>query len=242
MSPKNMLILAVVMGFVAVGLLLKASGAQSTVVVFQATAAVEKGLALGPVANPVKIPLASYEAMKSQVPSAELEQWVRTTPLARPLAAGETVTFEHFVRSASRELQIAAGKRAIAIEVNAARAVGFVVRPGDLVDVLGTLSQGVREGGRESQRVVSKVLLQAKRVLAVGQQYRTEDSAFLASREYSTVTLEVTPDEAQKLAAARPFLSDGFMLTLRAPGDAEIVPRLPDIEMGSPQFDVIGNR
>jgi Flp pilus assembly protein CpaB len=153
--------------------------------------------------------------MRSQVPTSELQAWVGNTPVVRPIRAGETITFDALQKAADQGPQIAAGMRAVAIEVQAAQAVGFLVRPGDYVDILGTVPN------QEAQ--VTRHLLQAKKVIAVDQQYRLEDTAFLQNRAYSTVTLEVTPAEAEQLEAFRGIVRTGFSLALRPRGDVQAV-------------------
>ena len=76
---------------------------------------------------------------------------------------------------------------------------------------------------RHEKDLVTKHLLQVKHVLAVDQQYRLEDSAFLQHPSYSTVTLEVTPEEAEVLEAYRMMVKGGFSLSLRPRGDLEKV-------------------
>ncbi len=217
MKPRTLLIFAVVLGIVAVVLLQidQRRTRGGTVYVFRATRAVEPPGTLQGAVEVVGIPANTYAPMRSQVPTRELEAWVTTTPVVRELNAGETITFDALQKSADEGLRIGAGMRAVGLEVQSAQAVGYLIRPGDLVDVLATVP--------EAERIVAKHVLQARRVLAVDQQYRLEDSAFLQNRTYSTVTLEVTPGQAEVLEAYRGIVRTGFSLSLRPRGELDVV-------------------
>lgn len=224
MKPRNLLIIAVILGLVGVGLLQLESWRTrgGTVYVFKATRDLPPAKTLAGAVEVAGIPANTYETMRSQVPTAELQTWVTGTPLVRAVHAGDTITFDMLQKSASSGLKIAAGMRAASVEVQAGQAVGYLIRPGDYVDVIGSFV--------EEPDMVTRQLLQAKLVLAVDQQYRLEDSAFLRSATYNTVTLEVTPLEAETLEAYRGILRNGFTLTLRGKGDLEVV-QTPDVNL-----------
>jgi pilus assembly protein CpaB len=228
MKQRTLLIVAGVLGVAAVGLLQVESWRTQggTVYVFRATRNVTPPATLSGAYEPVGIPRNSYDAMASTVPTRDLERWVSATPLVRPVRAGDTITFDVLQKAADSGPQIQPGMRAVGIEVGEAQAVGFLIRPGDLVDVLGTVP--------EAQATITRHLLQAKRVLATDQQYRLEDSAFLQNRSYNTITLEVTPAEAEAIEAFRTQVRDGFALSLRPKGDVEVVttPGYPITELG----------
>lgn len=88
--------------------------------------------------------------------------------------------------------RLGTNSRAMAINVDAATAVGGFVTPGDFVDIL--LTQGVRGELRAA------TILQNIRVIGVDQDAdETKDKAGVAR----TVTVEVTPDQGQVLALAQ---------------------------------------
>ncbi len=217
MKPRNLMISAVVLGLIAVTLLQVEAWRTrgGTVYVFKATKNVDPPSTLRGAFDVVGMPANTYEAMRTQVPTVDLQSWVGNTPVVRPVHIGETITFDALQKSAEPGLKIAPGMRAVGIDVQGAQAVAYLVRPGDYVDVLGSVP--------DEKMLVTRHLLQAKRVLAVGQQYRLEDSAFLQNRTYSTVTLEVTPAEAERLEAYRTVARTGFSLALRPPGDLQPV-------------------
>lgn len=101
--------------------------------------------------------------------------------------------------------------RAMAISVDATTAVGGFVTPGDFVDVVLT------QGGNETLRAVT--ILQNIRVIGVDQDAREENDAPVVAR---TVTVEVTPDQGQRLALAQ--TAGKLSLSLRDPNAAEDMP------------------
>ena len=87
---------------------------------------------------------------------------------------------------------LAEGHRAMAIEVSAETAVGGFVTPGDFVDVVLT------HGRDETLKAVT--ILQNVRIIGVDQDSDEYSDAPEIAR---TVTVEVTPDESQRLALAQ---------------------------------------
>lgn len=115
---------------------------------------------------------------------------------------------------------LSANHRAMAIKVDAETAVGGFVTPGDFVDVLLT------QGRNEALRTVT--ILQNIRVIGVDQDSNEETDTPEIAR---TVTVEVTPDEGQRLALAQQ--AGTLSLTLRNQIGAEDKPlellRLSDL-------------
>jgi len=228
MSPRKLLIVAGVLGVLAmVALQLDSWRTQGgTVYVFRATRAVQPPATLRGAYEKVGLPRNTYDAMASQIPSGELEAWVSSTPVVRPVRAGETIAFDVLQRNADAGPPISPGMRAVAIDVTGAQAVGYLVRPGDVVDILGTVP--------DAGAMVARHLLQARKVLAIDQQYRLEDTAFLQNRSFNTVTLEVTPAEAEVIEAYRAIVREGFALSLRPKGDVARIrtPGYPVADLG----------
>ncbi|MCV2865637.1 Flp pilus assembly protein CpaB [Defluviimonas sp. WL0075] len=97
---------------------------------------------------------------------------------------------------------LGANTRAMAIRVDAVTGVGGFVTPGDTVDIVLT------QGGGDGLRAVT--ILQNIRVIGVDQQTNEQNAAPDIAR---TVTVEVSPEQSQKLALAQ---SAGTLsLTLR---------------------------
>ncbi len=104
--------------------------------------------------------------------------------------------------------------RALSISVSGATSVSHMVRPTDRVDVLGTfnLPSKTVPGGTE---LVTMTVLQNVLVLATGQDLSNTGG----SGNYSLVTLEVTPREAEVLTFSEQ-MRGRLTLTLRNPEDA----------------------
>jgi pilus assembly protein CpaB len=150
------------------------------------------------------------------------------------------------------------GRRAISIEVNQVISSGGLVLPGDYVDVIGVFNVNFRDGDQErtEEKYFSRIILQNIEVLAVaqtvvdtppevgtttgtdgetattdasGQRVRNTEAA--PEPKASTVTLSVTPQEAQLLFLAE---ENGVLrLAVRPYGDAEVqnVPFVAETEL-----------
>jgi pilus assembly protein CpaB len=128
---------------------------------------------------------------------------------------------------------VSKGLRAVSISVDAVASVSGLVRPDDRVDILGTFSTPSRKTPGEVETVTLTVL-QDVSVLATGTRMgrragpgaRAPQSG---ARGFNTVTLEVSPREAELLA----FLeaSKGRVtLSLRNPADGSFVTDLPAVD------------
>ncbi len=110
--------------------------------------------------------------------------------------------------------------RAMAISVNAQTGVGGFVTPGDNVDIVLT------QGGGAGLRAIT--ILQNIRIIGVDQVADEQADNPLVAR---TVTVEVTPEQSQKLALAQ--RAGTLSLTLRALDDKDDAPliatRLSDV-------------
>src|SRR4030042_5061069 len=87
-------------------------------------------------------------------------------------------------------------KRAIAIKVDKVIGVSGFIHPGNRVDVLMTLASG------RTFNPVTKTILENIRVLAVGSETKERKGLEEKSSPTDVITLEVTPEEAEKLALA----------------------------------------
>lgn len=121
--------------------------------------------------------------------------------------------------------------RAISISVGGAAAVSGMVRPNDRVDIIGTFSFPSRtvEGQMET---VTLTVLQDVTVLATGQTMANAPTPSQRSRRatsYSTVTVEVTPREAEVLVFAQQ-VRGRLVLSLRNPSDVYYLEQLPEID------------
>lgn len=103
---------------------------------------------------------------------------------------------------------LAPGRRAVSVGVNAVTGVSGLIWPGDHVDVL--LTQQLHGGATPlAESVFSETVLKNVRVIAIDQKIvqgasgnAVAPAAAAQPKLYRTVTLEVTPDEAEKVAVA----------------------------------------
>jgi pilus assembly protein CpaB len=92
---------------------------------------------------------------------------------------------------------IGAGNRAITVRVNDVVGVAGFALPGNYVDVIVNTQE---PGKADAQQSISKIVLEKILVLAVAQQVSRDDTQ---PKVVNAVTLEVTPDQAEKLDLAR---------------------------------------
>ncbi len=97
------------------------------------------------------------------------------------------------------------GTRAISVGVDVVTGASGLIWPGDEVDLILTQNLQQQGQGQESagRRVVGETILSAVRVIAVDQQISHSGTDSAASRVVArTVTLEVTPEQAERVAVA----------------------------------------
>ncbi|WP_179400622.1 Flp pilus assembly protein CpaB [Burkholderia guangdongensis] len=93
------------------------------------------------------------------------------------------------------------GARAITVRVNDVVGVAGFALPGNYVDVIvNTQQTGQGKSSDSQQQSISKIVLEHILVLAVAQQVSRDDTA---PKVVNAVTLEVTPEQAEKLDLAR---------------------------------------
>ncbi|MBA3559711.1 MAG: Flp pilus assembly protein CpaB [Gemmatimonadaceae bacterium] len=113
---------------------------------------------------------------------------------------------------AGLEVKITPGKRAMAVRINDVVGISNLVQPNSRVDVMVTIGDANSGGQR-----VAKLFMDNMRVLSVGTQVqRSEDGSINSA---TTATLEVTPDEAERLSIA--MNQGSIQLVLRGYGDPE---------------------
>ena len=145
------------------------------------------------------------------------------TVVRYPITAGQPVTQGTLVAPGDRGFLAAAlgpGMRAITIPVSAKTGVAGFVFPGDHVDLV--LTQQVK--GADSQPLkASETILRNLRVLATDQSTTTETvDGKSVVRQSSTVTLEVTPRIAEKVAVAETIGQISLSLRSLADNQSEL--------------------
>ncbi|MGL6044782.1 MAG: Flp pilus assembly protein CpaB [Sandaracinobacteroides sp.] len=151
----------------------------------------------------------------------------------RAFAPGELIVMGSVIRQGERGFLAALvtpGNRAIAVSVEAATAAGGLIWPGDRVDII--LTQEIREDGVPlAQQVVSETILSNVRILSTDQKLESAGDAAQsvegkveARRIPTTITVEVTPPDAERVTVAATL--GRLHLTLRgvAAGEAPALP------------------
>jgi len=151
------------------------------------------------------------------VPAAKLpEHAIIDTPTARAtlrgalvrryLDAGVPIFESDILRPRDRGFLaavLAPGTRALSIGVDAVSGVAGLIWPGDKVDVI--LTQEMAHNATPGKSILGETVLRDVRVIAVDQQIVQGASADanVAGRLARTVTLQVTSEDAEKLAVAQ---------------------------------------
>jgi pilus assembly protein CpaB len=120
------------------------------------------------------------------------------------------------------------GKRAVTVRVDDVRGVAGFIQPGDLVDVVLIRT----EAESRSDESYSDVILQAAKVLAIDQitGERTDKPTIAKA-----VTLEVTPEDAQKILLAANIGRLSLILRQPAATRTDPVQRVTAQDLGDPQ-------
>jgi pilus assembly protein CpaB len=112
------------------------------------------------------------------------------------------------------EVKISPGKRAMAVRIDDVTGLSGLMQPNSRVDVLVTLRDESLNSGR-----ISKLFMSNMRVLSVGSQVeRGADGTAITA---ASAMLEVTPDEAERLAVA--MREGSIQLVLRGYGDPDSI-------------------
>ena len=139
------------------------------------------------------------------IDSPESRADLRGAMVRRYLDAGTPLTSEDLIRPKERGFLaavLAPGTRAVSIGVDPVTGVAGLIWPGDHVDVI--LTQELDQGNGQGRQVTSESVLRNVRVIAVDQDIaQGAPSAGNATGHLaSTVTIQATTDQAEKLAVA----------------------------------------
>ena len=106
------------------------------------------------------------------------------------------------------------GYRVVSIEVNSVSGAGGMLRPGDRVDLLLCVQNNP---GKQIHEASTRIILQDVKVFAVNDRFRMEGEEGEKSIAVKTVSLLVTPEQAQRVTLATDLGS--IRLALRSPED-----------------------
>lgn len=137
--------------------------------------------------------------------------------LAYPAARGEMLLWSLLEgqRMPTFSSRLMAGRRAITVPVDEVNSISGMVEPGDRIDLV--------VSARRENRTYMFPLLQNVPVLATGTRAGAEPNvAGGKQRTFTTITLEATPEDAQRVLAAREV--GKIAALLRAPGDGARTP------------------
>jgi pilus assembly protein CpaB len=130
---------------------------------------------------------------------SSLEGRVVITPLKQNEAITESKLAPVSVAAGGISAVVKPGKRALAVKGDKVIGLSGFIRPGDRVDVLVT----VADPRYRRQRQVTKIVLEDVLVLATGTQMdKVEKKGKVETSPVDVYTLEVTPEEGEKLALA----------------------------------------
>lgn len=134
--------------------------------------------------------------------------------LANDLLAGEMVMRSMLATAAKPTFsaRVEAGRRAITVPVDEINSISGLLEPGDLVDLMLTINQ--------QEKKFTFPVLQAVKVMATGQR-SVDDPKSGERRQYSTVTLDTTLQQAQGVIAARE--AGKMTALLRNPLDMQVI-------------------
>jgi pilus assembly protein CpaB len=163
--------------------------------------AIKKGLIKTTPWPKTSIPVGAFSSPQQVVGKVNRVKILANEPILESRLAGE---------GAGLTVRLEAGKRALAVRVDEIIGVSGFIVPDDRVDIILTTTPL----GATADMKISKIVLQNKRVLSVAQNTEQKDGKPQLAR---SITLEVTPEEAEKMSLAS---SEGqIVLALRGLGD-----------------------
>ncbi len=146
------------------------------------------------------------------------------TVVRAPVTAGQPLTKGALVEPGDRGFLAAAlgpGMRAVSVPVSAQSGVSGFIFPGDRVDVM--LAQTVSGEGDGTSLKAAETIIRNVRVLATDQRTNSVDAEGKRDvRTSSTITLEVTPRLAEKIAVAQSLGQLSLALRSIADNNAEL--------------------
>lgn len=139
----------------------------------------------------------------SAIRPERFEQFVGAR-LEQPMRSGEPLLMGA-IRGAdagSFSSRIRQGIRAMSILVDEVNSVSGMLQPGDRIDLLFSVRPPVAAGQPPAQEVTA-TLMQDLAVLATGRQVRASADEGGATRHFTAITVEVSPEQAQQLIVAQ---------------------------------------
>ena len=149
------------------------------------------------------VPAGAFESATQVVGKVNRVKIMANEPILESRLSGE---------GAGLTVRLEAGKRAMAVRVDEIIGVSGFIVPDDRVDVIVTTTPPGVNDNKDAK--LAKIVLQNKRVLSVAQSTEQKDGKPQVAR---SITLEVSPEEAEKLSLA--YQEGPIVLALRGVGD-----------------------
>lgn len=140
------------------------------------------------------------------------------------------------------ELQVTPGSRAITIPIDEIRGVAKLLKPGNRVDILAAVDVG---SGNNKKRTI-KTIMQKVTILATGLKIvndlprlyeKSGKDEFIknirSDTHFSNITIETSPQDAQRLIYIISTNPSALFLTLRHPSDEKVNLRMPESDLES---------
>lgn len=166
--------------------------------------------------------------------TADTRAWIVGRAVNTDIEPSSLLLHSHFLDRPENRFSslIEPGKRAFSMSTNSTTSVAYFIEPGSRVDVIGTFSKSESVSvGDSDVKLPSRVnetrsLLQNLKVLAVDRVTTRGGYLNSASSGFSTLTLEVTPIEAEVLIFAQTESKGPLSFVLRNPSDDKIEPEV----------------
>lgn len=153
---------------------------------------------------------------------AQDRRWVVGKTLFRDVTAGDFLLYSHVSSSSEEDFdkRLDKAKRALSIQVTSETGVSGFVEPGSFVDIVATISQP--GGTQQATKIATKTILQKIKVIAVGHtvQRRRIGTPDFDRPGSTTVTLEITPLQVEKIIFAQQHAQGPLHLVLVHPESA----------------------
>ncbi len=194
--------------------------------------------------EPVKVQRFTNSAARSYEIPWNRSNEVLGLPAAMLLKKGDILTW-HNVKStissgrSGLALQTRNGYRAVSIPVSSVSSVSGLIKPNNIVDIIGTFHFPDAKGDA-SLDTVTMTVLQRVKVLACGSDlgYTTQGQQAQMARSYSTVTLELTPKEAEMIIFASQ--KGSLTLVLRSYDDPNFTHEVQSVDWAFLQKNIEG--
>ncbi len=158
-----------------------------------------------------------------------------------PMKKGEQVLINKLLQPGPEtgiSIQVSPTKRALTIPIDETRGVAKLIRPGDRVDIITAVDSGRGTSARRDVvTLFSDVPVLATGINVVNSIPRTFEYdassksvtqiALTGDTKYNSVTIELTPKEAQDMVYVLATSPGNIFFTLRNPNDKSQLPRLP---------------